>query len=382
MTTESEDERTSDEFLARFRRAPDAPRPEWAFKGENILREMDEVPLFMTDVPENVGEIPALAALQSLLYDDGTPEEVAANFKAQGNEAYKLGPSGYADAIKFYGQGLEQRCADAGLNALLHLNRAAVHLARGNHGKAMVDCEEAIGLSPEDKNVLEKGHLRAAKACMQLDRLPEALDHLDKSGLDTEEAARLRKDIGHQLGIKQRLERERESRRKVDAKIDRILGARGVTRVVDTPHERDVLGMLGPGCDPSRLPCVTFAPKSATRLVWPLLLLYPPYGQSDFLSAADETAVVADHLGTVFSQHAPWDTEHLYDDASKLKVYYLVGQDHAIYELPAKRTRIVDVLGRLVTEVDRGLLALHIVPEGRTDTFLARFPAKPTVFQP
>lgn len=376
--TESEDERTSDEFLARFKRAPDAPRPEWAFKGENILREMDEVPLFMTEVPENVGEIPALAALQSLLYD-GSPEEVAANFKAQGNEAYKLGAAGYADAVKFYTQGLEQKCSDAGLNALLHLNRAAVHLSKGNYGKALLDCEDAVKLSPDDKKVLEKGHLRAAKACMQLDRLSEAKEHLDQSGLDAEEAVQLRTDIERQLRIKQRLDRERESRRKIDAKIDKILAARGVKRVIDTPNEKDILAMLGPGCDASQLPCVTFAPKSATRLVWPLILLYPPYGQSDFISAADETATIHDHLGTVFGQHAPWDDENLYGDVAKLKVYLIDG--HNVYELPAKRTRIVDLLGKLVKEVDRGLLALHVVPESRVDTFLAKFPGKPVVFK-
>jgi len=72
------DEEIMDAFLEKFKRKPEDPRPEWAFKGDNILREMDEVPLFMTDVPENVDQIPALAALQSLIYD-GTPEGFQCN---------------------------------------------------------------------------------------------------------------------------------------------------------------------------------------------------------------------------------------------------------------------------------------------------------------
>ncbi len=73
----------TDALLEKFKRGPNDPKPEWAFKGtdgESILKEMDEIPLFMRGVPNNVEEIPAIAALQSLIYD-GTPEGIVEYMK-------------------------------------------------------------------------------------------------------------------------------------------------------------------------------------------------------------------------------------------------------------------------------------------------------------
>lgn len=66
-----------DAFLEKFKRGPNDPIPEWAFKGEDMEKEMNEIPLFMKNLPENIQDIPALAALQALIYD-GTPEGTCA----------------------------------------------------------------------------------------------------------------------------------------------------------------------------------------------------------------------------------------------------------------------------------------------------------------
>ncbi len=97
-------------------------------------------PLFMTesDMPQNVEENPFLMAIQSLIYD-GTPKEVAENFKNQGNEAFSI--KDYDNALEFYNRGiayLEEK--DDGTDAsvpdlysVILSNRSAIHLIRGEY---------------------------------------------------------------------------------------------------------------------------------------------------------------------------------------------------------------------------------------------------------
>jgi tetratricopeptide (TPR) repeat protein len=381
------DEDLSDEFLAKFKRGPDDPRPEWAFRGDNILREMDEVPLFMTDVPDNVQDIPALAALQALIYD-GSPEEVAKNFKDQGNEAYKTGQKGYQDAIKYYTQGLEQKCSDNILNALLHLNRAAVHISSKNYGKALDDCLKAVELDGSNPNVLAKGYLRAAKACFGLGRFDESHKYvlsIPAIGNDKmkEETALLCKTITEAIEQEERRKKELERRSKLDKKTDIMLKSRGIKRVPDC--ERHLLALLGPAgtVDLSRLPSVGLVPKSANQLQWPVLIFYPPYGQSDTIEALHEHTLFADLVGMVTSEQPEWDTDGLYKPSCAMTLYYHSvdhqnGQEGELYSIDLKY-RLADLFGTLIKQVDRGIQAFFLLPSGKDaeTQFLSRFSSGP-----
>jgi hypothetical protein len=88
-----------------------------------------KTPFFMKTLditPESTDMIAALTALQM----EGTPEEVATNFKNQGNECYKDG--NVKDAIIYYTKGIVANCSDKNLLSLLFSNRAAVHLSLCN----------------------------------------------------------------------------------------------------------------------------------------------------------------------------------------------------------------------------------------------------------
>ncbi|PWN97747.1 hypothetical protein FA09DRAFT_45809 [Tilletiopsis washingtonensis] len=99
---------------------------------EEQLRSFDSLPLFMKDLPAE-GAAPeegdaantALEALQSLAHD-GTPDEVAQNFKAQGNE-YFAGKR-YREAAKFYSQALDANPENAMLREACLGNRAACNM--------------------------------------------------------------------------------------------------------------------------------------------------------------------------------------------------------------------------------------------------------------
>jgi hypothetical protein len=49
--------------------------------------------------------------------------------------------------------------------------------------------------------------------------------------------------------------------------------------------------------------------ESGQRLVWPVLFLYPEYGETDFIEEFDEDHVFSDHLDAVFAEVPPWDAK-------------------------------------------------------------------------
>ena len=47
-------------------------------------------------------------------------------------------------------------------------------------------------------------------------------------------------------------------------------------------------------------------------LVWPVLLLYPEYGTSDYIAEFRENDRFIDHLTEMFKMPTPWDVEGKY----------------------------------------------------------------------
>ncbi|RKO84460.1 hypothetical protein BDK51DRAFT_49055 [Blyttiomyces helicus] len=141
-----------------------------------LLEDFMKTPLFMTSLPtgEDAEGNETLQALQSLVYE-GNPDEIATNFKNQGNDCFQTGKSQYRNAIEYYSKGLAARSEDRKLNSILHSNRAAVNLELANYGKVLTDCAAALRL--DVKNI--KAFYRSAKALYALDRLKEALNCCD-----------------------------------------------------------------------------------------------------------------------------------------------------------------------------------------------------------
>ena len=83
---------------------------------------------------------PLMQGLQDLKYspDENTPEELAANYKEDGNFNFKCGK--YRFAVASYSEGLKARCTDALLNTQLLSNRAAAQYRIGNYRSALIDC--------------------------------------------------------------------------------------------------------------------------------------------------------------------------------------------------------------------------------------------------
>ncbi|KAG8690793.1 hypothetical protein FRC11_009075, partial [Ceratobasidium sp. 423] len=158
------------------------------------LSAFDTTPLFMRDLPTGKeGEASeedqnTLAALQSLIHE-GDPEEIASNFKDQGNEYFKS--RRFREAMGFYTQGVEALTIqsvdgkpkivevqekDRSLYNALLLNRAAANLELENFGKVLKDVKLVLETDPQSPKAL----FRAAKALVKLRRYEEALDACDR----------------------------------------------------------------------------------------------------------------------------------------------------------------------------------------------------------
>ncbi|CAD6961497.1 unnamed protein product [Tilletia laevis] len=140
---------------------------------EDLLREFDSTPLFMRELPADEDGVPGgdatLEALQSLAFD-GTPDEIAENFKGQGNDYFK--GKRYRDAITFYTKAVDAKPTDPTLSESIYLNRAACNLELKNYGKVLRDTSSALTLNPTSS----KAFYRAARALLALRRPAEALD--------------------------------------------------------------------------------------------------------------------------------------------------------------------------------------------------------------
>ena len=372
---------TNDEeaFLSKFLRRPEDPRPAYAFQSDNLVEEMEKVPLFMTKQPDpnGPGNV-VLDALQALLYE-GSPEEIATNFKERGNEAYLAGQ--HNDALQFYSRGLEQiECGDGQLMATLHLNRAAVQMHLQNYRMAIGDCEAALEILaalPIELMVegqIVKAHVRAAKALHAVKRHSEALNHLDRANELHPETPTAIQDL---LGSVKSALQEDLMRKQVQAKEEKVMNRiRALLRRRNVSHvagcERDLLALIAPTGDLPDLGTVRFVSLSAIHLQWPVILFYPPYGQLDFIAGWDERTTFAAQLATVFNQPAVWDSDGIYAQTKDLHVFYNPPTTRTLYRMGQER-RLETLIGSVIREIDSGILAFYILPPSRLESFLSKF---------
>ncbi|KAJ3415908.1 Tetratricopeptide repeat protein 4 [Chytridiales sp. JEL 0842] len=305
---------------------------------DELLKEMQKMPLFMNSLSMDAMEDnDTLAALQSLVYD-GPPEEVAMNFKNQGNDSFKDGPKFYQTAIEYYTKGIAIKAEDNDLNSTLYSNRAAVNLKLGNYRKTILDCAEAIKLNP--KNI--KAYYRSTVALRSVDRLAEALDSCEwglkheptnKSLLEEKTKIEKRK---MELEIIQKRTEERERLKALKEKqLNDAITSRGITMASSTPklenkkHEdsdsedeetrkdrrmkTELLSMHAPKLD-----------ETTGRLTFPVLFLYPEFSESDLISAFEEDSAFIDHIEFMFGASQPragWDAKGIYTP-DKIEMYF------------------------------------------------------------
>ncbi|SCV71965.1 BQ2448_4659 [Microbotryum intermedium] len=291
----------------------------------------DTTPLLMQSLPsdgplndtsgEDTGHN-TLAALQALAYD-GSPSEIAQEFRDQGNQLFKQRK--FKDAIGFYSRALDELGKDLSVEEkrTLWSNRAAANLELANYGSCLRDVAQVLGApqtyypepTPEAwKRTDAKALLRSARALLGLDRLDEALDsllrlqvfeeHLGEAKLDS--GKKWREQVQTKIQLKERLDlekKEKERRRKEEEEaLILAMSLRGVALPkitaskplfsecpsdVRPPHfDPDslppsssptipLLSAKGGAADSSAAGVKWTAPPPETSLIFPIFLMMP-----------------------------------------------------------------------------------------------------------
>ena len=143
---------------------------------ENWEQEMEQHPFFTSQLEDGAELSPLMQGLQDLKYspEENTPEELAANYKEDGNFNFKCGK--YRFAVASYSEGLKAKSSDALVNTQLLSNRAAAQFRVGNLRSALIDCRMALGLTPGHRKALVKG----AQCCLRLQRHAECVELCDQ----------------------------------------------------------------------------------------------------------------------------------------------------------------------------------------------------------
>ncbi|KAF9224298.1 40S ribosomal protein S7 [Gyrodon lividus] len=285
---------------------------------EETLASLNNLPLFMKSLPSGESDDVALQALQSLVYD-GTPNEIAQNFKEQGNEYFK--GKRHREAIGFYTQGLDVNPTDIALQEALYCNRAACNLELKNYGTVLRDCSKALELNAKSS----KAFYRSTMALLALDRLEEALDCCDRC---------LIFDPQNQSVKALRLCAERaknEKDQKMRKKEERLQRAQEEKRLLQIAFkERNLYTVENPQGSSDNPHSPHFDPEDPTRstLILPVFLLYPQYATSDVITHFGEDTAFSAHISQMFPPQVPaptWDEKQEYT-ASNLVVYSMTRQ--------------------------------------------------------
>ncbi|EGF82990.1 hypothetical protein BATDEDRAFT_21274 [Batrachochytrium dendrobatidis JAM81] len=296
---------------------PNAPKRK---TDDELVDEVLSTPLFMSRLSkDDVVENETLAALQSLQFD-GTPREVAENFKHQGNAAFKEGPRKYKDAVAYYTKALAANAQDKKLDSILYSNRAAVNLEQGNYRQVLNDCAAAIRLDP--KNI--KALFRSTKALFALDRVDEGIDCCELGiSIDPQnkslhaELLKLKKkkqvldDLDAKRKLREQLKRDQETQLQNAIAKQGYKLVQSVLPDADDDDDKNVAKSVLLNHPLAADHKIKFD-ATTSSLKFPVLFLYPEHKQSDFIAEFDENDTFYMHMETMFSEAAPWDPEHAY----------------------------------------------------------------------
>lgn len=259
------------------------------------------------------------------------------------------------------------------MNAQLYCNRSAVNLLLENYGDAVKDAVRAIVFNKE----MTKAYWRAAKGTLALGKLKEAASFIKNGLLVDSESVELN-NLLLILEIRRREraaeeEKQRKSHEETEA-IRRRLLEYNVKYCTDA--EKHQLLELGPGIFGSTPPSVKLLNGF---LQFPMVLLYPIYGQFDFIEKVSENDALLDHLIQIFPQSeddplmAPWDTRRIYFKPASLSAFIssassgdYKSDEFQLYKIPLN-VPIFHTLGSIIKKFDLGIIFVYILPNDSSE---------------
>lgn len=210
-----------------------------------------------------------------------------------------------------------------------------------------------------------KAFYRSGVACLALDKIPEASDACTR-GLAIDPANASLKTLQTKVATRkayiesvEKTRREREERIASErATLNLALRSRGIkTRKTDqAPDLEDATIKLENSLDPS------------SKLTFPVIVLYPTHGQSDFIKAFAETDTLKEHLDYIFP--LPWDKDEEFkvDDVET----YMETTSGGLIKV-GKKITLGKLLGSGKCEIVDGLAKLNVVTKAKAQEWIAEF---------
>ncbi|KHJ32795.1 putative tpr repeat protein [Erysiphe necator] len=371
---------SQDEFLPAL---PPAMVPFHNKSANEILADLNKMPLFMTTIEENDD----VEALRALAYE-GTPLEVASGFKENGNECFSK--KKWKDAKIFYGKAIDvllveqrkrqgdniesslassqierEKQQETLLLEICLVNRAACHLELQNYRSTIQDCGKALQTNP--RNI--KAYYRSSKALLALGRVTEAKDACE-CGLsidtDNKSLCSLITAITQQssnIAKKEKERCERVERERIEAKtLKAALAARDII-ICKTGQSLDM--------DGERIKLVPDPLDPSSTLSFPTLFLYPISLQSDFIREFNEKECISDHLEYILP--LPWDSECIYTPTSV--DCYVEGRTGGLSKI-GKNVPLLRVLVSGKIEIIDELIKIFVVPKANAADWIKEFKSK------
>ncbi|EMG46737.1 CNS1 Hsp70/Hsp90 co-chaperone CNS1 [Candida maltosa Xu316] len=281
---------------------------------DEVIEELNRLPFFMTKLDETDGEGGEninIEALKSLAYE-GDPDEIATNFKNQGNDCYKA--KKYKDAVIYYTKGLDVECGVKSIDAALYLNRAACNLELKNYRSCIEDCKKVLVL--DEKNI--KACFRSGKAFFAIEKYDEGIKILEYGlSIDSENKDlqklldQIKKKQQTIADLKAKKEKEEEQKRLEKIVLDNSIKLRHI-EIIKSSHPPEVL-------DEAKIRLED--PKDyQSQLIFPAMILYPTTDEFDYIAEVSELATPLELLEMVLNRPTEWFEDPKHKDFSVKKL--------------------------------------------------------------
>ena len=269
---------------------------------DNYEQEMAKHPFFSTDPNIGYESSPLMDAMRQLKYDEqlNSKEELVKSYKEDGNENFKRNK--YRWAVESYSKAIQIGCEEPKLNSIVYNNRASAHFHLCNYRSALNDAIKAYELDSENIKALNRivlchFELKQYQKCIELCKTnrEKSLDLLTeyekKATIELKKEERnARKGISQGSKMRETLNR-----------ITQVVKQRGIK------FNGSLFESIHPAADGKHVIL-----DSSGQLIWPVLFLYPEYGQSDFIEKFEENQTFLDHLNLMFEEFPVWDTKRKY----------------------------------------------------------------------
>ncbi|XP_076622271.1 DNA polymerase interacting tpr containing protein of 47kD [Colletes latitarsis] len=296
--------------------------------------EMEKHPFFMKKVPEPGEELsPLMEGLQQLKYgeDENTPEELANNYKEDGNFNYKY--KKYRLAILSYTEGIRTKCKETELLAQLYNNRAAAHFMLENYRSSLNDSKHALKLKPN----YSKATNRAATCCFRVKDYDQCIDLCDQLLVDSPTDKTILNLKSQAVAAKERLKRDRRKLDRLEKQLNKeeeelldIIKSKGINLESINGRKNPDLKDLEP-----RIPQIAQSRvhlDAENKLVWPVMILYPETKQTDFIQNFHESTLLIEQLEQLFNEPPEWDSERRYT-VQNINVYFEGKDKYSVHKV-------------------------------------------------